>query len=46
MGSLAKGCPPEVFELLDKLDRERAVETMKLGVEALLAANQFSEAEP
>ena len=38
-------CPPEVFELLNEIERERAVQTVKLGVEALLAANKFAEAE-
>ena len=41
----AKDCQPEVFELLDKLERERTVQTVKLEVATLLAANQFAEAQ-
>ena len=40
-----KDCPPEAFELLDKLEHERMGQTMKLEVERLLAAAQFAEAK-
>ena len=42
----SKDCPSEVFELLDKLERERVGQTMKLEVERLLAAGHFAEAKP
>ena len=45
MANLGKDCPPEVFELLDKLECERAARTAKLEVDALLAASQFAEAQ-
>ena len=42
----SKDCPSEVFKLLDKLERERVGQTMKLEVERLLAAGHFAEAKP
>ena len=45
-GEARQGLPAqEVFELLDKLERERAVRTVELEVDTLLAANQFAEAQ-
>ena len=38
-------CPSEVFELLDKLERERVGQTMNLEVERLLAAGKLAEAK-
>ena len=40
-----KDCLAEAFELLDKLERERVDQTVKLEVERLLAASQFAEAK-